>query len=682
VVRLAGKAIKISVLAKVTEAVAALRAVAEEAKRTNKKLSDLNSGVKGLSSTTNVFGLVTKLAASRMGLWAIAIGASIPAVVGLVRALAPLAGLAAAVPSGLLAGVSVLAAFKIAISGVSDAISVGLSGDLESYTKKLALIPPAARTFVQAVVGMRQSIQNLRQSVASAFFTPFAHQLSSLASKVLPVLRVGLSAVAGGLGRIVSILGKVAGSTVFMKALTNTFTVTTRSLDLAGPAIGRLATALLRLVSVGSGSLPTLVNGVAKAVDVFSRWLTVVSKSGKLKGWLNDGLTALKQVYRITSNVGSILRTIFTVGAKGGSTLLSTWVRMTAKFNAFLKSARGQQDLRTLFDGLRTVGKQFLSFLEQAAPVARDVFLAVQPALPVLGQISRQIIQDVLPAIREIALVLQRHRDLVKGLAAVFITVWGVGKLKLFADGLFGLIGTVGKVVGAAKTLRAAWLGVAVAEGIADAANPIGAAILLIAAAAAIGFALGALAAKFDIFRRGWHAWQDAIGRSDLQAKFNTLIDGIKSLWHRVSSFFENLPEALRLVGVHLIDGFVNGIKSKFREVKDTLTNLGDSALGWLKDKLGIASPSRKFAALGSFSLQGYIAGLRDKMPALRSALAGVNQELTLGPRGGNLDITRAPAKVDVHVHPGGNLAEAGREVVKAVRAHERQAGVRILAAT
>ncbi|HCD9834323.1 TPA: phage tail tape measure protein [Pseudomonas aeruginosa] len=74
--------------------------------------------------------------------------------------------------------------------------------------------------------------------------------------------------------------------------------------------------------------------------------------------------------------------------------------------------------------------------------------------------------------------------------------------------------------------------------------------------------------------------------------------------------FGVEMPAKFSDFGGMLLDGLVNGIKNKLGAVKDAISGVGDSTVGWFKEKLGIHSPSRVFAELGGFTMQGLEQGL------------------------------------------------------------------------
>ncbi|MCD8558378.1 MAG: phage tail tape measure protein [Shewanella xiamenensis] len=77
-----------------------------------------------------------------------------------------------------------------------------------------------------------------------------------------------------------------------------------------------------------------------------------------------------------------------------------------------------------------------------------------------------------------------------------------------------------------------------------------------------------------------------------------------------IVSFLTGLPAKFSSLGEMTMDGLVKGITGKLTEVKETITNAASSAIGWFKDVLGIASPSKVFAVMGDQTMQGLTVGL------------------------------------------------------------------------
>ncbi|KVD81689.1 hypothetical protein WS62_24205 [Burkholderia sp. ABCPW 14] len=91
-----------------------------------------------------------------------------------------------------------------------------------------------------------------------------------------------------------------------------------------------------------------------------------------------------------------------------------------------------------------------------------------------------------------------------------------------------------------------------------------------------------------------------------------------------LSLFGVELPSKFTEFGGHLVDGLVGGISSGLGKVKDAISNMANSTVGWFKEKLGIHSPSRVFAALGGFVGEGAALGMQGEQQRVAKAALGL----------------------------------------------------------
>lgn len=91
-----------------------------------------------------------------------------------------------------------------------------------------------------------------------------------------------------------------------------------------------------------------------------------------------------------------------------------------------------------------------------------------------------------------------------------------------------------------------------------------------------------------------------------------------------LSLFGVELPAKFTEFGGHLVDGLVGGISSGLGKVKDAISNMANSTVGWFKEKLGIRSPSRVFTALGGFVGEGAALGMQGEQQRVAKAALGL----------------------------------------------------------
>ena len=90
-----------------------------------------------------------------------------------------------------------------------------------------------------------------------------------------------------------------------------------------------------------------------------------------------------------------------------------------------------------------------------------------------------------------------------------------------------------------------------------------------------------------------------------------------------------DLPSRFTEFGNMIVNGLVNGLFAGMGQIKGAITSIGDSTIGWFKEKLGIHSPSRVFAELGGFTMAGLTQGLEGGQNGPLGAMADMSKQLT-----------------------------------------------------
>ncbi|MBH3464790.1 phage tail tape measure protein [Pseudomonas carnis] len=93
--------------------------------------------------------------------------------------------------------------------------------------------------------------------------------------------------------------------------------------------------------------------------------------------------------------------------------------------------------------------------------------------------------------------------------------------------------------------------------------------------------------------------------------------------------FGAELPGKFTEFGGMIVNGLVRGLTAGLGAVKGAISSIGDSSIGWFKEKLGIHSPSRVFAELGGFTMEGLTKGLEGGQKGPLNALSSMSKQLT-----------------------------------------------------
>ncbi|CRM58752.1 phage tail tape measure protein, TP901 family, core region [Pseudomonas sp. 24 E 1] len=218
-----------------------------------------------------------------------------------------------------------------------------------------------------------------------------------------------------------------------------------------------------------------------------------------------------------------------------------------------------------------------------------------------------------------------------KMLGRLMPTLTGLARnvFPMFAQGIRMLAMTMGgALVTALRTVGIALWGLA--------ANPI---VLIIAAVVA------ALAAGAYLIYKNWDAVKNYFTNAwtEINAGFDGGIGGIittlvnfsplglvyQAFAGVLSYLGIELPSRFTEFGSMIVNGLVNGLTAGLGAVKDAISSIGDSSIGWFKEKLGIHSPSRVFAELGGFTMAGLTQGLEGGQKGPLNALTSMSKQLT-----------------------------------------------------
>lgn len=90
---------------------------------------------------------------------------------------------------------------------------------------------------------------------------------------------------------------------------------------------------------------------------------------------------------------------------------------------------------------------------------------------------------------------------------------------------------------------------------------------------------------------------------------FVTIPKKLGELWNELNTTVAGWPDELKIIGSMLIHGLLTGILLNWDKLKERVSGLFGGLVTGLKQKLGIASPSKVFAEMGKFSMEGFGVG-------------------------------------------------------------------------
>ncbi|MDH6489679.1 hypothetical protein [Streptomyces sp. SAI-127] len=371
---------------------------------------DANRFSRALSGLTGVAGRVggVLLKALKFGAIGIAAAGAATGIAKFVAALAPAAGLLAAVPAVVLGFQAALGALKLALAGVGDAFQAALTGDAKEFEKSLENLSPKARAAAQEVRALKPAFEELRNSVQDGFFAQIEGQITSTAKALSGPLKTGLTGIstawgvaaknalgyvkgAQGVANVRSILGGAQAATEGLSQTTN-----------------KLTAGVLQVAAVISDRFGAeLSGGIANLGQRFGDFLQRISSGGQAVAWVDGALNTLAQLGDLLGNLGQIIGGVFSAGNAAGAGFLNNLQTVTQSVADFVNSAQGQSALQDLFATVGTIASQLGPILGALVTQVGAIAPALAPVFSALGPALVSLINALGPALAQIAPSLQ-----------------------------------------------------------------------------------------------------------------------------------------------------------------------------------------------------------------------------------------------------------------------------------
>jgi phage-related protein/uncharacterized protein YoxC len=371
---------------------------------------DANRFSRALSGLTGVAGRVggVLLKALKFGAIGIAAAGAATGIAKFVAALAPAAGLLAAVPAVVLGFQAALGALKLALAGVSDAFQAALTGDAKEFEKSLENLSPKARAAAREVRALKPAFEELRNSVQDGFFAQIEGQITSTAKALSGPLKTGLTGIstawgvaaknalgyvkgAQGVANVRSILGGAQAATEGLSQTTN-----------------KLTAGVLQVAAVISDRFGAeLSGGIANLGQRFGDFLQRISSGGQAVAWVDGALNTLAQLGDLLGNLGQIIGGVFSAGNAAGAGFLNNLQTVTQSVADFVNSAQGQSALQELFATVGTIASQLGPILGALVTQVGAIAPALAPVFSALGPALVSVINALGPALAQIAPSLQ-----------------------------------------------------------------------------------------------------------------------------------------------------------------------------------------------------------------------------------------------------------------------------------
>lgn len=431
------------------------------------KIARLALGIGALISTIRTGSKVAESlykAMEKLNIAAAGIVVGVKAVAGFISALKELSGVLGLLPGafaifGIAAGTAALGlqGFKDALKNMDDAAK------FEEALKKLA--PEAANT-ARAIKDLKGEFDGMRKAVQNRLFEGLSGEVTALGRIYLPLMATMLGDVAGELNGIVLSLTSFAKTDKAILTINSLFASTVQFLSNVKSSIAPFVEGLLTIAAVGAQAFADLSNGMGNAAESFRDLINTAAADGSLRAWIDRGIQGVRDLVGFLVAVKQIFSTIFAAfGAEGGG-VLSTLNAMAGAVRDFLRSAEGQEALKSLVDLLKLFAGESLMVVTEALRALGPALIALKPFVE---ELSKAFGASLVVVFRALAPLLEAFAETLSFLAPVIAPILGAflalgvaGKVLalIFAPIVFGinlLVSAFAIFKGAITAIRIAW---------------------------------------------------------------------------------------------------------------------------------------------------------------------------------------------------------------------------------
>ncbi len=418
---------------------------------------------------------------------------------------------------------------------------------------------------------------------------------------------VGAFAIEGGAGGLASLVSTLSG-------LVTPFGLVASIVREFGAELAELATSvgaslvpvMTSLGQVLGGAIATALPAVEVAISaVFSIIQAIIPTISNLAA------TILPTIATVIQNLAPVIQQVVT--------FVSNLVTALAPLIANLVSS--------LLPVITNIVTALMNFVTAVAPVISSVLTTIMSLinalLPVLTSIISVVVSIVTTIVTYASLILTTVVNVISVITSAIGTVITVisNVLQVIISVFSGIVSTVTTAIASVVSL--------VTSGFNGAANIVSTVVN------AIGSFITGLFSKIStVFNNIVSVITSAVNNAFSAARtaFNKIVSTVSSaisnvlstvgkIPSKIQSTFANAGSWLTSVGKNIITGLINGITSNISKIGDTLLSGIKSAVNSVKSFLGIASPSKLFAEIGGFTMQGMANGIESEASTVRKTM-------------------------------------------------------------
>lgn len=344
--------------------------------------------------------LTSTLKASFITALAAQAGVLVVKLLSIIPALTSILSLASAIPGfigGMIVSVGIL---KAAFVGVGDAISAAFSDDINKFNEALKKLSGNAKAFAIALREQVPLLREVRRGIQDAFFGFGLVQEIGKLGTILKKIGPELNFLAAGFGELAAKFLEFSSRVESMNALVDIIHVFGRGVRNISVNFESLAMGFRDLSTAALPLLDKFIMGIGNVAGKFGLWMSQISASGQLQGWIATALETLRVLGQILGDVFVIFMRIGQAAQVASGGTLQAFAELTGQLVDFLSSTEGMNILVDVFKALQAVASALLPpFLSLAATVLGVLGPAITELAAVLGPVLLAAVHMLEPAI-------------------------------------------------------------------------------------------------------------------------------------------------------------------------------------------------------------------------------------------------------------------------------------------
>lgn len=412
---------------------------------------------------TGTLELMTK--ATVIALAAQAAFAGAGGLVAVAGALSEAAGAALLLPAALGAAAIGVVTLTVGFQGMGEALKN--VGDPAKFAEAIKELSPNAQAFAISVRDMVPAFKELRLQVQDRLFAGLGKDFAELGRIHLPIVQRGLSDMATALNVGAKEFSAFARDKQTISDLSGLFANSALGAHFLTRAVQPLLGALRDIGAVGAEFLPGLAEGFSGAAVRFGEFISKARESGQLREVLANGLAALKDIFAILGNIGSIIGSVLGAGQAAGAGFLSTAREVTGELKEWARSSQGQAAITEFLLAAKQAASALLPVIGsvvgviagQLAPILADIAHIVGPSVVIVVNAIGEALEIARPGITALAV------GFADFLAALAPALPAIGNLaRVLGESLGAVLTAIGPVIAQVASVFADQLAVALPQ--------------------------------------------------------------------------------------------------------------------------------------------------------------------------------------------------------------------------